>query len=63
MENLNKYLMGITHYSGAKEQFEIEATNKAEAVEKAKAYVRTNPHFWGGNYCEHTIKCIKKIPK
>lgn len=63
MENLNKYLMSINHYSGATEHFEVEAANKADAVEKAKTYVRNNTHFWGGNYYEDTIKCIKKIQK
>ena len=35
MENFNKYLMSIDYYTGAKELFEVEATNKTEAVEKS----------------------------
>ena len=55
--------MSINHYSGAKEQFEIEALNKTDAVEKAKEFARNNTRFWGGNYPFDSIKCIKKIQK
>lgn len=63
MESVNKYLMSINHFSRSRELFEIEAANKAEAVEKAKQDARKNPHYWGGNWNFDSIKCIKKIQK
>lgn len=63
MEKTNKYTMSINHFSGSRELFEIEAANKAEAVEKASTYVLNNPYFGGGNYIFTSIKCIKKIQK
>lgn len=60
---MNTYQVSINHYSGAVEYFEVEAKDKAEALVKAKKYVRGNTHFWGGNYLENTIKCVKKIQK
>ena len=63
MEKTNKYLMSITHFFGAKEQFEIEALNKADAIEKAKKHILWNTHYYGGNFDLNSIKCIKKIQK
>lgn len=60
---MNCYKTSINHYSGAVEFFEIEAADKTDALAKAKDYVRKCGHFWGGNYYENTIKCVKKIQK
>lgn len=61
---MNIYLMAIRRYFCGYEEFEIEAENKQDAVEKSKEYVRITPPYSGGNnYDVNDVKCIKKLQK
>ena len=63
MENkVNRYQCSINHFAGAKVLFEVEATDKADALVKAREHARKNIQ-WGGNYLENTVRVIKKIQK
>ena len=58
---MNKYLMCITGYFSGKEEFKIDAEDKADAIKKATEYCKHNPKYSGGNYMLDSIKCVKKL--
>lgn len=60
---IHKYLMEIRQFFSGYEQFTVEARSKAEALEKAKEYINTNPHFAGGNHERKSLRCVKKLQK
>ena len=53
---MSKYIVAVFHYFSGYQNFTIEATNKSEALEKAKkeAIIR-------GNYIIDDAKVIKKL--
>lgn len=55
---MNRFLMDVLHYFCGHEQFEIEAENKVDAVEKGKEYIYKHS---GGNYQTNSVKCLKKL--
>lgn len=57
---MNIYLMEIQRFFGGSDQFKVIAEDKADAITKAREYMRTNPHFWGGNHMKDTLRCVKK---
>ena len=58
---MNQYLMEIKRWFAGSSQFVIEAENKADALEKAKAYVcKTQPYCFG-DYNKNDIRCVKKL--
>ena len=59
---MNKYLMAVYHYFRGYEEFEIEAENRQDALDKSKEFLnRSSKYSCGGNYNLRDIKCIKKI--
>ena len=61
---MNRYLMRIEGYFSGWKQFEIEAENKQDALEKAREYCKRNsPYTHGGNYKFDSIECVKKLKK
>lgn len=55
---MNRFLMDVLHYFRGHEQFEIEAEDKADAVEKGKEYLYKHS---SGNYQINSVKCLKKL--
>lgn len=59
---MNKYLMKIEGYFSGWKEFEIEAENKRDAVEKATEFCKKSSEFGiGGNYKLSSITCVKKL--
>ena len=58
---MNKYLIEIAKFFGGTKEFIIEAENKQEALEKAKAYVEKSYEF--DNCKTSTIRVVKKLQK
>ena len=56
---MNKYLVEIKKYFGGKIEFIIEATDKKDALEKAKSYVERSYKF--DNCKKDTIRVVKKL--
>lgn len=56
---MNTYLITISHFFSGKKYFEIDANNKADAVQKFKEHFRNA----GGNYNMNSVKCVKKLQK
>ena len=57
---MNTYLMTIVRFFSGEETFEVEATDKKEAVEKTRKYFEK---YGSGNYKLDSIKCKKKLQK
>lgn len=57
---MNKYLVEISHYFRGDETFEVVAQNKAEALVKAKEYVKKSP-LYGDNYKVDSVRIVKKL--
>lgn len=54
--------MAIRHYFRGYEQFEIEAENKHDAVERGKLFVNKQfDYVHGGNFDLDDVICIKKL--
>lgn len=58
-KDVNKYLMEISKYFGGKIEFTIDATDKADALEKAKERVSSSHEF--DDCKKDTIKVVKKL--
>lgn len=58
---MHRYLMEVYGYFSGYEQFEIEAENKKDAVEKGKLFVMRNWKYGGGNYDHNDVRCVKKL--
>lgn len=57
---MNKYLMTIVRFFSGEETFEIDATDKKDAIEKTRKYFEKHG---SGNYKLDSIKCKKKLQK
>lgn len=53
----HEYLMSIQCYFGGEERFQVTATSKTEAVEKAKK----TPFYRSDNTMSSTLKCVRKL--
>lgn len=62
MDGKNLYQCSIKSFFGSPTYFNIEATDKADALVKARKYARINIE-WGGNYDSRSVAVIKKIQK
>jgi hypothetical protein len=60
MEGKNLYRCSIKSFFGSLTYFNIEATDKADALVKAKEYARVNIE-WGGNYDSRSVQVVKKL--
>lgn len=59
---MNRYRMAVYHYFRGYENFEIDAENKQDAIEKGKEMVKSDWHYChGGNYQLENVICIKKL--
>lgn len=57
---MNKYVVAIYRYFNGYHNFTVEATNKADALEKAKEEAR---RYGSGNYNINDSKVVKKLQK
>ena len=57
---MNIYLMEIHRFFGGSDQFKVVATDKADAIIKAREHMQLNPHFWCGNHMKDTLRVVKK---
>lgn len=55
------YLMEIHRFFGGNDQFKVVAEDKADAISKAREYMRRDTHFWGGNHMKDTLRVVKKL--
>jgi hypothetical protein len=53
----HEYLMSIERYFGGEKRFQVTATSKEEAIEKAKK----TPFYCCGEVLQYTLKCIRKL--
>lgn len=53
----HEYLMSIQRYFGGEERFQVTATSKEKAVEKAKG----TPFYRSDNTISGTLKCVRKL--
>ena len=54
--------MAVYHFFRGYENFEIEAENKQDAIEKGKQFVKSQfSYVHGGNYQLDNVICIKKL--
>lgn len=56
---MSKYLMEISKYFGGKIEFTIDATDKADALEKARNRVSSTHEF--DNCKKDTLRVVKKL--
>ncbi len=62
MDKKNLYRCSIKSFFGSTTYFEVEATDKADALMKARDHARTHIE-WGGNYDSRSVTVIKKLQK
>lgn len=53
----HEYLMSVQRYFGGEKHFQVIATSKAEAIEKAKQ----TPFYRSGEVLRDTLRCIRKL--
>lgn len=53
----HEYLMSVQRYFGGENRFQVTATSKAEAIEKAKK----TPFYCNGEVHQCTLKCVRKL--
>lgn len=58
---MNRYLCMIEHYMLGPVKFEVNATDKEDALFVAKQVVERSPKYSGGNYLINSIRVMKKI--
>lgn len=58
---MNLYLMKVRKWFGGYDEFEIEAENKAQALEKGRIYVLQSPEYGWGSHNTNDVVCVKKI--
>ena len=57
----HEYLMEVRRYFSDYEQFVVKGKTQEEALAKARELIKNNPHFWGGDYKEGSLRCVKKL--
>ena len=57
----HEYLMEVRRYFSEDEQFVVKGKTQEEALAKARELIKNNPHFWGGDYKEGSLRCIKQM--
>ena len=55
---MHEYLIEVGHYFRGKVRFQVEATNKMEALEKGKSYIDS---LHDDNYIKDHISVVKKL--
>lgn len=58
---MHRFLMKVKKFGNGYEAFEIDATDKTDAVRRGLVYVRQNPHYHRDVYDLNDVKCIKKL--
>lgn len=58
---MNLYLMKVRKWFGDYDEFEIEAENKSQALEKGRVHVLQNPKFGWGTHNTNDVVCVKKL--
>lgn len=57
----HEYLMEVRRYFSDYEQFVVKGKTQEEALAKARDLIKNNPRFWGGDYKEGSLRCIKQM--
>lgn len=53
----HEYIMGIQRYFGGEKRFQVTATSKAEAIEKAKQ----TPFYQSNDVWRDKLRCVRKL--
>lgn len=58
---MNLYLMKVRIWFGNYDEFEIEAENKEQALEKGRIHVLQSQRFGWGTHNTNDVVCVKKL--
>lgn len=57
----HEYLMEVRRYFSDYEQFVVKGKTQEEALSKARDLIKNNPRFWGGDYKEGSLRCVRQM--